>query len=431
MSLVGLDPLLVLLGSFGLLVALQVPIAFALGLSGAAVLYTTQMGFRMLADLMFANIAKFSLLAIPFFILAGVIMGETGIAERIVRFVKLLVGQAVGGLAVVTVLVGMFWGAVSGSGPASVAALGPILIPAMGKEGYERSFATSITCMAAALAIVIPPSIALVVYGVLAETSIARLFLAGIVPGVLVGLFLIGYAVWLSRKHGWRGGTRGSWRDLWIAGKDAFWGLLTPAIILGGVYGGVVTPTEAAVVAVMWGLFVGGVIYRTLTVAKLYRILVEAATSSAVVMLVVAFAGVFAWVMATQGIVDRMAQALLSIASNPVTALLVINLLLLILGMLMDAISIMYITLPILLPVARHFGWDPVWFGLVVTVNLAIGLVTPPVGINLYVGAHIAGVPFDRLASRVWPIVAVSVAALLLLTYVPEITLWLPRLVMG
>lgn len=431
MPSIALDPMLVLLGGFAVLLALQVPVGFALGLSGLAVLYTSNFGFGMVGDLIFANIAKFSLLAVPFFILAGIIMGEVGIAERIIRFIQLLVGRLVGGLAVVTVLVGIFWGAVSGSGPASVAALGPFLIPAMDKAGYDRAFATAVTCAAAALAIVIPPSIALVIYGVLAETSIARLFLAGVIPGIIVGLFLIAVAVAVSWKRGWRGTHTGTWREILQAGKDAFWGLLTPVIILGGVYGGAVTPTEAAVVAVAYGLFVGGVIYRKLTWAKFYRILVDSAVSSSVVMLVVAFAGIFAWVMATQSIVDRLAAALLSISSNPAITLLVINVLLLILGMLMDAISIMYITLPILLPLMRFFGWDPVWFGLIVTVNLAIGLITPPVGINLYVGANVAGLPFDTLAAKVWLIVVAAVAALILLMYVPEITLWLPRVIMG
>lgn len=420
----------VLLGSFAALLALQVPVAFALGLSAMAVLYVSQYDFGMVGDLIFANIAKFPLLAIPFFILAGIIMGEVGMADRIIRFVQLLVGRFTGGLAVVTVVVTMFWSALSGSGPATVAALGPFLIPAMQKAGYDRAFAAVLMCAAAALDIVIPPSIALIIYGVLADTSIARLYLAGFMPGLIMGLTLIGVTVAVSRRYGWRGTEAGTWREILQAGKESFWSLLAPVIILGGVYGGVVTPTEAAVIGVVYGLFVGGVIYRNLTIPKLYKMLVDAAVSSAVVMLVVAFAGVFAWVMATEGIVDRLAGALLSVSSSPVVVLLIINVLLLILGMLIDAISIMYITMPVLMPVVRHFGWDPVWFGLVMTVNLAIGLITPPVGINLFVGANVSGLPFDQLASRVWLLVVTMVAGLLLLAYVPELTLWLPRLIM-
>src|SRR5690606_39195415 len=249
MGLDGINPGWLLVLVFFALIALRVPIAFALGLSSLLVLHVTGMGFSMVADLFFSNVAKFSLLAIPFFILAGVIMGEVGVAHRIVRFVELLVGNMTGGMAVVAILVALFWGAVSGSGPAAVAAIGPFLIGGMDRSGYDKGFATGLTATAAALAIVIPPSIAFVVYGVLAEVSISRLFIGGIVPVILVGLFLIGWSVIACYRQGMVGtGKTSSPRELWEAFKEAFWGLMAPVIILGGIYGGVLTPTEAAIV---------------------------------------------------------------------------------------------------------------------------------------------------------------------------------------
>lgn len=430
MGLDGINPGWLLVLVFFALIALRVPIAFALGLSSLLVLHVTGIGFGMVADLFFSNVSKFSLLAIPFFILAGVIMGEVGVAHRIVRFVELLVGNITGGMAVVAILVALFWGAVSGSGPAAVAAIGPFLIAGMDRAGYDKGFATGLTATAAALAIVIPPSIAFVVYGILAEVSIARLFIGGIIPGILVGLALIIWSLIASHREGMRGGRRGSLQEVWVAFKDAFWGLLAPVIILGGIYGGVFTPTEAAIVGVIYGLFVGLFIYRSLTLDKLFHLLVEASVSSAVVMAVVAFAGLFGWVMAIFGVVEQFSQALLAVSDNPWVIILMINIILLVAGMLMDAITIMYISLPVLLPVVRHFGWDPLWFGIMMTVNLAIGLVTPPVGINLYVAANVAGLDLNRVIVRTVPFILASLLALAFIAYFPGISLWLPDWVM-
>lgn len=415
---------------FFVLMAIRVPIAFSIGLSSFLALYLSGFGFGMVADLLFANVAKFSLLAIPFFILAGVIMGELGLATRIIYFVQVLVGNFKGGLAVVTTVVALFWGAVSGSGPASVAAIGPFLIKGMDDEKYDKGFATALTCTAAALAIVIPPSISLVVYGVLAETSIAELFLAAVIPGMVVGFSIAAYAWYRSYREGWGGSAAYNRADLWKAFKDAFWALLTPVIILGGIYGGVFTPTEAAIVATVYALFVGGVVYRNLTWKKLYTMLVNATVSSSVVMVVVAFAGVFGWVMAVEGLVESFSRALLSLSTNPYVIILVINIILLMAGMLMDAITITYIALPVLLPVIRYFGWDPVWFGVLMSVNLAIGLVTPPVGINLYVGANTARISFERVASSVIPFVLAAIVGMLIVAYVPALSQWLPNLLM-
>ncbi|MGI6605242.1 MAG: TRAP transporter large permease [bacterium] len=424
-----IDPGAFLLGFFFILIFLRVPIAVALGLAGIVVNVLTQMGTTMFAPVFFANISKFSLLAIPYFILAGVLMGRSGISDKIIRLISLMVGNIRGGLAVVTVITAMFWGAVSGSGPATVAALGTILIPGMVKADYDRSFAAALMSASSGIAIIIPPSIAFVVYGVITGASISTLFLAGIIPGIVVGLCLIvaAYLISIKRNYGGQGG--GNLREVWQAFKEAFWGLFAPVIILGGIYGGVFTPTEAAAVAVFYGLFVGVVIYRTIDWQTIYRILVESCISSATVMLVVAFAGIFGWAMTALGVVEKVSQAAIAITSNEFLLLIIINIILFIAGMLLDAISIYYLLLPLLMPVMAHFGWDPIWFGVMMTVNLAIGQITPPVAVNLYVGANIAGISMEEISRAVMPFVIAALVSLLLITYIPAITLLLPNLI--
>ena len=426
----SIDPGVFLLGLFFIFLAFKVPIAVALGMAGMAVVYWYNLGAQMFAPVFFANISKFSLLAIPFFILAGVIMGRAKISDKIIRLIMLMVGPVSGGMAIVTIITALFWGAVSGSGPATVAALGTILIPGMVKAGYDRDFAAALTSSASGLAIVIPPSIGFIVYGVITGTSISELFLAGIIPGILVGLFLIVAAFIISVARGYKGDRFGTAKEVLTAFKDAFWALLTPVIILGGIYGGIFTPTEAAAVGVAYGLFVGFVVYRTLTLKDLYELLVDACASSAVVMLVVAFAGIFGWAMMVLGVVERVSEAVITMSSNPFVVIALINVILIISGMLLDAISIYYLLMPIFMPVIAHFGWDPVWFGVVMTINLAIGQVTPPVAVNLYVGCNVAGISMDEISRAVIPFLLASIVALVVIVYLPGITLWLPNLLM-
>ncbi|MDR2179531.1 MAG: TRAP transporter large permease subunit [Synergistaceae bacterium] len=422
------DPVFWTLALFLVPLVVRVPIGVALGMATITVVWFWDMGYQMLSYSFYAGIAKFPLLAIPFFILAGIIMEKVGIAERIVGLIKQIVGDVTGGLAVATVIVAAFWGAVSGSGPATVAAIGLILIPSMSDAGYDKAFATATVSVASGLAIIIPPSISFIVYGDIMQQSVGAMFAAGIVPGIIVAAFLCVTVYGVSRRCGYRGEPRGSTSVVLKALRDAFWGLMTPVIILGGIYGGVFTPTEAAAVAAFYGIFVGVFIYRTLTFRVLHEILTESVISTAVVMLVVACAGLYSWLGATVGLIDKIAGLLLGVSSNPAIIMLMINIILLFAGMLLDANSIMYIFLPILIPIIRTLGWDPIWFGVVMTVNLAIGQVTPPVAVNLFVGARISGLTMEQISRPAIPLIIAAILALAFLCAFPTLTLFLPRL---
>ena len=422
------DPSVWLFVTFLVLVGLGVPIAIALGVSGAAFLWFYQLGIQILSANIYGNIAKFQLLAIPFFILAGLILDRVGISQRLVHLVNLLVGPTTGGLALVAVVVCVFFAGISGSGPADTAALGTVLIPAMVAKGYDKGFASALIASGGSIAIIIPPSIAFIIYGVITATSIPALFAAGILPGLVVGLALMIPAYLISRARGYAGERFGTRAEIWQAFKDSIWGLLAPLVILGGIYGGIFTPTEAAVVAVFYGLFVGAVVHRNLTWAVLYGTLRDAALSSAVVMVIVAFAGLFAWAGSTLGAMDKAAAFIISLSGSPWVTILWVNLLLFIAGMLLDAVSIYYVFLPIFLPVMAHFRWDPIWFGVVMTVNLAIGQVTPPVAVNLYVAANLARISLETISRAVVPFVLAMLGALLVITYLPFLSTWLPKL---
>lgn len=421
------DPAIWLLILFIIPLLLRVPISLALGFSALAVVWKWDMGTNMLSYNFFAGIAKFPLLAIPFFILAGYIMERAGIASRIVTLMEALTGSMTGGLAIATVAVATFWGAVSGSGPATVAALGLILIPGMAKAGYDKSFAAATVSVTSGLAIVIPPSIAFIVYGGIANVSVPALFAGGFVPGIVVAIFIMAAVYAISRKKGYRG--RENNIPTGKAFREAFWGVMTPVVILGGIYGGVFTPTEAAAVAVFYGLFVGVFIYRTIDSFKiLLEIFSVSMQATAIVMIVVTCAGLFSWVASTVGLVEKGSQVLLSLSDNPWVVLFMINIILLIAGMLLDAISIYYVFLPFLMPIMAHFGWNPVWFGIMMTVNLAVGQVTPPVAVNLYVGANISGLKMEQISRSALPLIFAAMLALALIVAVPWLSTFLPRM---
>ncbi len=419
--------IMLFIGFFSLLL-LGAPIAIAIAVPAFLVIALGDLGIPVIAPNFFAGIAKFPLLAIPLFILAGFVLERCGISERIIKFANILVGQRAGGLVIVAVAVCVFFGGVSGSGPADAAAIGAILIPAMYAQGYSKSYSASLIAAAGSTAIIVPPSIALIIYGSITNTSIPALFAAGAIPGFIAGLAIMIPAYLIARKRNYGRNTNVKVKGAFKAFKEAFWGLLAPVIILGGLYGGVFTPTEAAVVAVFYSLILGLVVYRTLTFRMIYQILVEASEASAVVMLIVAFAGLFSWAGSTVGILDDLAVYLMGISEHEWVLLVVLNGLVFVGGMLMDAISIYYIFLPIFMPIIAQFNWDPIWFGVMMTFNLAIGQFTPPVAVNLYVTTQLADIPLERTFKSVLPLVGAMLVALTVIVLFPWLSLFLPDL---
>lgn len=434
---------ILLFGLFFALVFLRVPIAISLGVSSIAVLVTSGgiFGLEMVTDIMYTSIAKFTLLAIPFFILAGVIMEHVGISKRLIDFAQTLVGHKKSGIVFVTVIVALFFAAISGSGPATVAAIGGILIPAMVKNGYKKETAGALVASSGAIGIVIPPSIAFIVFAVVAgdqiSITISRLFIAGVVPGILMGLAFVITAMMIRSRQMKKGEfivqenaeiQKATGKERWRAFLGALPGLMIPVIILGGIYGGFFTPTEAAVVAVVYGLLVGIMMNRRNTFSKIYTIFVEAALQTAVVMIIVSAASVFAYIITTEQIARDISDGIMSFTTNPIIILLLLNVLLLIAGAFIDAISALYIFVPILLPIIILLEVDPTVFGVFVVVNLAIGLFTPPVGLNLYVAAGISKSNIVDMSRGVVPFVAAAIIVLLMITYIPEISTFLPDL---
>ena len=420
---------LILFGTFFVLVFLNVPIAVSLGLSTLIGLKYLNFSFGTFPTTMYTAISKFALLAIPFFILAGSIMDYAGISKRLIRFADVCVGHRKNGLLAVVVIVACFFAAISGSGPASVAALGGVLIPALATAGYDKGLATALISASGAIGIVIPPSIAYVVYASISDVSVGKLFMGGIVPGIIVGVCYFYAAVWASRNNkNIQHHPKASAKERWNAFKDAIWGLLMPVIILGGIYGGIFTPTEAAGVAVVYGLIVGLFVYREIKLKQLWNLLVDSAVSSGTVLYIIASAAVFAYILTTSHLAANLSAALLSFSSNKYVLMVLINIIFLIAGCFLDANSAFYILIPIMMPIVREVGIDPVHFGVFVTVNLAIGLITPPVGVNLYVGAKMAKLPAGDVIKNIIPFLVAGIVSLLIITYIPPITMLLPNL---
>lgn len=424
----------VLFISFAIFLILGVPIGICLGLSSVCAILYSGTSLTIVATNVYSGISKFLLLAIPFFVLSGNIMAKAGISRRLVKFVDTCVGHKKGGIAIVCVIVACFFGAISGSGPATVAALGAVLIPAMvDQDGFDAPFATALMATSSSIAIVIPPSIAFVVYASITGVSIADMFMAGIIPGILMGAALVVVVMIEARRNGIEPSHgKATGKERWEAFKDAFWGFLMPVIILGGIYGGIFTPTEAAAVAVVYGLFVGMVVYREVSFRDLYDICVDSAKTTGGIMIIVACATLFSYVCTQFGIAEAASTLLASIATNQFVFLLIVNIIFLIAGCFIDANSAMYIFIPIMLPVCKALGYDLVAFGVMSTVNLAIGQVTPPVGVNLFVAISIKikkglQVTLAQISKAVVPMIIACVVVLLMVTYIPAISYCLPK----
>jgi C4-dicarboxylate transporter DctM subunit len=411
---------------------LSVPVAVSIGLSAMlGVAYDGGMTWLVVAQQIYAALDKYPLVAVPFFILAGNLMEAGGISDRMVDFAKSVVGGFQGGLAVSCVLTCMIFSAVAGSSVAATFAVGAILIPAMVKHGYPKPFAASLQASAAELGVILPPSVPMILFAVSTDTSVGELFIAGVGPGILIGLALMLY-VWLyARRHGF-GKMDGEGRlRLWPALKRAWLALLMPVIILGGIYGGIFTPTEASAVAVIYALIVGIFIYRRLTLAVLSKTLHRSVVSTAVIMFVIANAGVFAFLLNRAGVPAALGAWLSQIFTDKYTFLIGVNLALFFIGMFIETSASIVVLAPLLLPVAMMFGVDPAHFGIIMVVNLALGMVTPPFGVNLFAASTVAKLPVERLLKPLFPFVLVVITCLMIITYVPEISLYLRDVVYG
>ena len=418
---------LVIMVLFVVLMAVGVPIGTSLGVAAVSTILYFNLGIGMLGRNFVSGIASFPLLAIPFFVLAGTILQKAGLATKIAHFLELLVGKAVGGLAIVAVLTAMFWGAISGSGPATTAAVGLILIAPMIKHGYDKHFAAATVATSADLSIIIPPSIAFIIYGNITSVSVSALFVAGIIPGIFMGIATAVTAYFVSIKRGYRGiEKRGTIREILLALKDSTWAILAPVIILGGIYAGIFTPTEAAVVAVFYSLFIAIAIYHSVTWEDLIELLVDASVTSSVIMFIVVFAGIFSWATSVIGVVDAMANAIVNISPNAVVMIILVDFLLLGLGMILDAISISYLIMPILIPVLAAFHIDPLWYGVIFITALAIGQATPPVGVNLFTAANLIRGEVDSVAKEAFIFVVVDTVVLIIVSLIPALSLYLP-----
>lgn len=420
----------VLFGSFTMFLILNLPIGIALGLASLfalAVGGASNLGY--LSQSMVASLDSFPLMAVPFFILAGDLMGKGGISKRLLKLGNMIFGRYTGGLAIVTVVTCMFFAAISGSGPATVAAIGGIMIPAMIDGGYSKRFSTGLISASGSIGVIIPPSIPFVIYGISSGVSISDMFIAGLIPGLLIGAGLIGWSYYYSKKMGYKGEeAKYSLEEILRVAFDAKWALLVPVIILGGIYGGIFTPTEAAAVAVIYGFFIGVFVYKDLKWADLFDVIKDSALTTATVMIIIGTSTAFGRVLTLEGIPGTIAKTIIGITNNPIIILLLINILLIIVGTFMETLAAIIILSPILIPIATEIGMDLVHFGIIMVVNLAIGFITPPLGVNLFVACGIADVSLEEVSKGVVPFIIVMIIILMLITYIPQISLFLPSL---
>ncbi|WP_298826985.1 TRAP transporter large permease [uncultured Planococcus sp.] len=422
-----------LFGTLFICLLIGVPIAIALGVSAlTAIYFGTTLPLSIITQKAFTSLDSFPLLAIPFFMLAGILMGKGGVSKRLLAFASALVGWMTGGLSMVTIVACMFFAAISGSGPATVAAIGGFMIPAMIARNYDGGFASAVSASAGSIGVIIPPSIPFVLYGVIGGVSVGSMFLAGIIPGLIIGSGLLLTAYIISKIRGYKPEPGEAisivFKDVLKTFWDAKWALLIPVIILGGIYGGIFSPTEAAVVAVVYAIIIGKFVYKELSWKGLYESFREAIVINATTMIIIGLSVSFAYFMTIEQIPGEISDYLTALSTNPLVILLAINLLLLVVGMFIDTISALVVLTPILLPIVVTVGVDPVHFGVILVANLAIGFVTPPLGVNLFVASSVGGVRFERIAYAVLPFLLSMIVCLLIITFIPALSLWLPGL---
>ncbi|MEL7563464.1 MAG: TRAP transporter large permease [Dehalobacterium sp.] len=402
-----------------------VPIGIAIGVAtlAALVLYT-DIPLVLITQNCFAGVDSFPLMAVPFFILAGNLMSTGGVAKRIMDFATVCVGAVTGGLAMVTTVACMFFAAISGSAVATTSAIGAFMIPEMERKNYDRGFSAALAAAGGCIGIIIPPSIPLVIYGVVAQESIGDLFIAGIVPGILFGIALMVASYIMSKKHGYTGtGEFPKVKDVFVSFKNSFWAILAPVIVLGGIYSGIFTPTESAVIAVVYSLLVGAFIYKEFTWNGIYRALYDTMVINGACMFMIGLSMAFANYLSLQQVPASIASALLSISDNPIILMLLINVFLLLVGCLVDIIPAVIILTPVILPVAKTLGMDPITFGVMLVANLAIGFVTPPYGPNLFVAAAVANIKMEPMIKYAKWFILAMFAVLLMVAYIPDLTM--------
>lgn len=421
---------LVVFGALIVSLVLTVPIGFSLGIASLSyILYTKQLTFGFITQNLVTGADSFPIMAIPFFVFAGELMGGGGISRRLLNVANVYFGRVQGGLAIVTVVVCMFFAAISGSGPATVAAVGGMVVPTMIQKGYDKKFVLALIAAAGSIGVIIPPSIPMVVYGVTTNSSVSKLFMAGFIPGIIIGLILIGYSYFYAKKMGYKGDTepfsvKRAVKETW----DAKWALLSPIIILGGIYGGIFTPTEAAAVSVIYSLVIGCLVYKEMNFKQLLNVTKNACETTATILIVIGCAAGFSKVLTLGRIPTTVATFLTSLTDSKIVILLLINVLLLIVGCFMETLCAIMILAPILFPVVTAMGVNVTHFGIIMVVNLAIGFITPPLGVNLFVASRVGETTLDNVIKGIIPFLVLMIGALLLITYVPAISLFLPSI---
>lgn len=423
---------LVLFGSLVVFLILNVPVSISLGLASLiTILVSGDLTSGYVVQNLVTSSDSFTTMSIPFFVLAGEIMGGGGISKRLMNTARAFFGRYTGGLAIVTVVVCMFFAAISGSGPATVAAVGGMVIPSMLEAGYDKKFTLAVIAAAGSIGVIIPPSIPMVIYSVSTGQSVSELFMAGFVPGILIGLTLIVYCHFYCKKHGYKGDEEPfSWKNAGKVAWDAKWALICPVIILGGIYGGIFTPTEAAAVAAAYGFIVGVFVYKEIKISDIFNVIRSGVLTTSTIMIVIGCAAVFTKVLAVEKIPTAVADLIVGLNANKIVILILINVVLLFVGCFMETLCAIMILAPILLPIVTAVGVNPVHFGIIMVVNLAIGFITPPLGINLFVASRVGKAQLSEVIQGIIPFIVVMIVDLLLITYIPAISTFLPNLFM-